>query len=138
MDDGAKIQSDPQVLLLTSVMIVIWMACTVQREKVMAKKLEQILCELTVERRVAIEQRAAELATLKDLRLAMQKTQADLAAQLHIGQDSVSRLEKRSDMLLSTLRSYVEAMGGKLELTASFPDRPPVMIDHLSRSLGKI
>ena len=51
----------------------------------------------------------------------MQKTQADLAATLHIGQDSVSRLEKRSDMLLSTLRSYVEAMGGRLELTAFSP-----------------
>ena len=101
----------------------------------MAKNLEEILCELPSRRRAAIEQRAAELATLKDLRLAMQKTQADMAAYLRIGQDSVSRLEKRTDMLLSTLRSYVEAMGGKLELTARFPDRPPVTIDHLSGRL---
>lgn len=104
----------------------------------MVKKLDQILGELPEGRRVAIEQRAAELATLKDLRLAMQKTQADLAAHLHIGQDSVSRLEKRSDMLLSTLRSYVEAMGGKLELTASFPNRPPVKIDHLLLTIEKL
>jgi DNA-binding XRE family transcriptional regulator len=104
----------------------------------MGKRIDQILDELPGERREAIEQRAAELATLKDLRLALQKTQADLAAHLHIGQDSVSRLEKRSDMLLSTLRSYVEAMGGKLELTACFPNRPPVKIDQLSKTVEGI
>lgn len=97
----------------------------------MAKELEHILDSLSAERRTKIEERAAELATLKDLRQAMQKTQVDLAAALHIGQDSVSRLEKRSDMLLSTLRGYVEAMGGKLELVAHFPNRPPVVIEHL-------
>ena len=48
-----------------------------------------------------------------------------------MGQDTISRLEKRSDMLLSTLRHYVESMGGKLELVAQFPNRPPVVIDHL-------
>jgi DNA-binding XRE family transcriptional regulator len=82
--------------------------------------------------RLNMEHRAAELATLKDLRQAMQKTQVDLAAALHIGQDSISRLEKRSDMLLSTLRGYIEAMGGKLEIVARFPNRPPVTIEHLA------
>ena len=72
-----------------------------------------------------------ELATLKDLRLAAQQTQEQLAATLGVGQDTISRLEKRSDMLLSTLRHYVESMGGKLELVAQFPDRPPVVIEHL-------
>jgi hypothetical protein len=38
---------------------------------------------------------------------------------------------ERSDMLLSTMRHYVESMGGKLELVAKFPDRPSVVIDHL-------
>jgi DNA-binding XRE family transcriptional regulator len=97
----------------------------------MARNLDQVLNNLPAGRRAKIEERAAELATLKDLRQAMQKTQEDLAAALHIGQDSVSRLEKRSDMLLSTLRGYVEAMGGKLELVAHFPNRPPVVIEHL-------
>jgi DNA-binding XRE family transcriptional regulator len=97
----------------------------------MARKLEQVLDALPSERRSVVEQRAAELATLKDLRQAMQKTQVDLATSLHVGQDSISRLEKRSDMLLSTLRGYIEAMGGKLELVARFPDRPPVTIEHL-------
>ncbi len=98
----------------------------------MARKLEQVLDALPSERRAAVEQRAAELATLKDLRQAMQKTQVDLATSLHVGQDSISRLEKRSDMLLSTLRGYIETMGGKLELVARFPGRPPVTIEHLA------
>lgn len=101
----------------------------------MARNLDQMMKELPASRRTKIEGRAAELSTLKDLRQAMQKTQVELAETLHIGQEGVSRLEKRSDMLLSTLRSYVEAMGGKLELVASFPDRPPVVIDHLG---GKV
>ena len=98
----------------------------------MARNLDEILDALPKERRAAIEHRAAELATLKDLRQAMQKTQVDLAAALHIGQDSVSRLEKRSDMLLSTLRGYIESMGGRLEIVARFPNRPPVTIEHLA------
>ncbi|WP_080366213.1 helix-turn-helix domain-containing protein [Burkholderia pseudomallei] len=51
---------------------------------------------------------------------------------LGVGQDTISRLEQRSDMLLSTLRRYIEGMGGKLELVAQFPNRPPVVIDHLA------
>ena len=58
-------------------------------------------------------------------------TQEQLAATLGVGQDTISRLEKRSDILLSTLRHYVESMGGKLELVAHFPNRPPVVIEHL-------
>lgn len=100
----------------------------------MAKKLDHLLAELPAKRRATIETRAAELATLKDLRQAVAQTQQDLAAALGVGQDTISRLEKRSDMLLSTLRRYVEAMGGKLELVAQFPNRPPMVIDHLSNT----
>ncbi len=103
----------------------------------MARNLDQVLNKLPASRRLKIEERVAELATLKDLRQAMKKTQVELAAALDIGQDGVSRLEKRSDMLLSTLRSYVEAMGGNLELVARFPNRPPVIIDHLSDKPAK-
>lgn len=98
----------------------------------MAKNLDHLLAELPAKRRTAIEARADELATLKDLRQAVSQTQQDLAVALGVGQDTISRLEKRSDMLLSTLRHYVEAMGGKLELVAHFPNRPPVVIDHLA------
>lgn len=101
----------------------------------MARDLDNVMYALPTERRAAVEHRAAELATLKDLRQAMQKTQVDLAATLHVGQDSISRLEKRSDMLLSTLRGYIEAMGGKLEIVARFPNRPPVTIEHLADTI---
>lgn len=97
----------------------------------MAKKLEQIMAGLPAKRRAKIEARADELATLKDLRQAVAQTQEELAAELGVGQDTISRLEKRSDMLLSTLRRYVKAMGGELELVARFPNRKPVIIDHL-------
>ena len=75
-----------------------------------------------------------ELASLKDLRQAAQQTQAELAATLGVGQDTISRLERRSDMLLSTLRHYVESMGGTLELIAQFPNRPPMIIERLGGS----
>ena len=97
----------------------------------MARKLDDVLAALPKERQQRVEVRAMELATLKDLRLAAQQTQEQLAATLGVGQDTISRLEKRSDMLLSTLRHYVESMGGKLELVAHFPNRPPVVIEHL-------
>lgn len=70
------------------------------------------------------------LATLKELRKRSGQTQEELAAELGVGQDTISRLEKRSDMLLSTLRHYVESIGGHLALVATFPDQPPVIIDH--------
>lgn len=98
----------------------------------MAKKLDQIMAALPAKRRGKIEARAAELATLKSLRQAVAQTQEELAVTLGVGQDTISRLEKRSDMLLSTLRRYIEAMGGKLELVARFPDRPPLVIEHLA------
>jgi hypothetical protein len=56
------------------------------------------------------------------LRLARQQTQAALAERLDIPQNAVSRMERRTDLLLSTMRGYVEALGGKLELRAVFPD----------------
>lgn len=98
----------------------------------MAKKLDDVMAALPAARRAKIERRAQELASLKDLRQAVEKTQVDLAQALGVGQDTISRLEQRSDMLLSTLRRYIEGMGGKLELVAQFPNRPPVVIDHLA------
>ncbi|QHE89205.1 XRE family transcriptional regulator [Hydrogenophaga sp. BPS33] len=97
----------------------------------MARKLDDVMAALPKARQQRVEARAMELATLKDLRQAAQQTQEQLAATLGVRQDTISRLEKRSDMLLSTLRHYVESMGGKLELVAQFPNRPPVVIEHL-------
>ncbi|HJM49523.1 MAG TPA: XRE family transcriptional regulator [Alphaproteobacteria bacterium] len=101
----------------------------------MAKSLEQVLESLPPDEREAIAARTGVLltkeSTLRDLRKALDQTQVSVAQKLRIGQDSVSRLESRSDLLLSTLRGYIEAMGGSLELTARFPDRPPVRLAGL-------
>lgn len=103
----------------------------------MAKRLDEVMAGLPKARQQRVKARAMELATLKDLRQAAQQTQEELAATLGVRQDTISRLEKRSDMLLSTLRQYVEGMGGRLELVARFPDRPPVVIEHLGAA-GKV
>ena len=74
------------------------------------------------------EMRATYL-TLQELRKVHDLTQEALAAKLNIKQENVSRIEKRSDLLLSTLRGYVEAMGGELQLVVQFPDSPPVTLN---------
>lgn len=70
--------------------------------------------------------------TLQELRKAHHLTQAALAEKLSIKQENVSTIEQRSDLLLSTLKGYVEAMGGQLELVVQFPDSSPVAIDGFS------
>jgi DNA-binding XRE family transcriptional regulator len=100
------------------------------------KTLTQKLGALTRARRKKVEARAAALIaeemTLQELRQARKLTQARLAKALGISQDGVSRLEKRSDLLLSTLRKSVEAMGGNLSLVAEFPDREPVVLSGIA------
>lgn len=59
---------------------------------------------------------------LADLRKARRMSQAELASNMGIKQPSVADMEKRTDMYISTLRSLIEGMGGKLEIVASFPD----------------
>jgi len=66
------------------------------------------------------------------LRKAHELTQERIAETLRNSQDGVSRIEKRSDFLLSTLRSYVEAMGGKLRLIVEFPNRKPVTLSDFN------
>ena len=98
----------------------------------MATTLKTMMDRLPVERRELVNARAQELIaeemTLRDLRRARELTRVRMAEMLGVGQDSISRLEKRSDLLLSTQRSHVSAMGGSLELVARFPGRPSVTI----------
>ena len=102
----------------------------------MAKTLKDKMAALTPERRQTIEAMTAELVaeekSLRDLRQALALTQEHVAEVLGVGQESISRLEKRSDLLLSTLRGYVKAMGGELRLVAEFPNRPPVLLKGLT------
>ena len=100
------------------------------------KTLTQKMGQIGSARRKKIEARAAVLIaeemTLQELRQARKLTQVRMAKALGITQDGVSRLEKRSDLLLSTLRKSVEAMGGNLSLVAEFPDREPVVLSGIS------
>jgi DNA-binding XRE family transcriptional regulator len=104
----------------------------------MTVSLEEILERLPKERRHRIEQRTAELIAeelnLRELRRQRRLTQARLSKKLKIGQEGVSRIEKRADLYLSTLRSYVEGVGGELTLMVKFPDRPPVILAGLGEN----
>jgi len=98
----------------------------------MGRTVNEKLNELPQPRREKVERRAAELIveeySLRDLRRALGRTQTKIASTLKVGQDTVARYEQRSDMLLSTLRRYVEAAGGALSLVADFPNRPSVRL----------
>ena len=100
----------------------------------MPRTLNEVVGSLPERERVKIEARARELIaeemSLQDLRKAIRKTQTAIARRLKVGQDAISKLETRSDMYISTLRSVVKAMGGELELIARFPDRPPVRLEE--------
>jgi transcriptional regulator with XRE-family HTH domain len=102
----------------------------------MAIPAEQLLASLPPQERAAIDERAEELRceyqTRQDLRLAYQLTQDRLGEVLGVGQEGVSTIEERSDLLLQTLRGYVASMGGRLRLIAEFPNRPPVELSSLS------
>ncbi len=97
--------------------------------------LQKIWDELPEGRKEKIRARAEELEaeylTLQELRKTAGLTQAHVSEGLNIPQSNVSRLEKSADMLLSTLRGYVEAVGGKLNLTVELPDKPPIKLNGL-------
>jgi transcriptional regulator with XRE-family HTH domain len=72
-----------------------------------------------------------EVESLRELRKAAGKAQADIAAALNIRQPSVSKIERQADMYLSTLRGYVQAIGGELELVVHLPSRPALHLQNL-------
>jgi hypothetical protein len=101
----------------------------------MRRSLNEVISSLPRDQQKQIEARYQELKQevegLRELRQIAGKAQADIASALNIKQPSVSKIEKQTDMYLSTLRSYVEAVGGKLELTVKLPKRPAMCIHHL-------
>ena len=81
--------------------------------------------DFTPERRRQIDDMKRELLAempLHELRRARALTQQDLAATLRVNQPAVSKLEQRTDVYVSSLRAYIEAVGGKLKIVAEFPD----------------
>ena len=98
----------------------------------MSRNVNDIINELSPGRRKKVEARAAQLIaeemTLQELRRARKLSQVRVAKELGIGQEGVSKIEKRADLMISTLRKTVEAMGGSLSLIAEFPDRDPVVL----------
>lgn len=101
----------------------------------MGRSPANVMGMLPAEERQASRQRnpgrEQEVESLRELRQLAGKAQADIATALNIKQPSVSKIEKQTDMHLSTLRSYIEAVGGKLELTVKLPRRPALRIQHL-------
>jgi len=98
----------------------------------MTVTLDKFMEDFTPEERAKVAARTAELVeeelTLRDLRQAQRMTQERMAELMGVEQENVSRLERRADLLLSTLSNYVAAMGGTLRLVAEFPNRHPVTI----------
>jgi predicted XRE-type DNA-binding protein len=91
----------------------------------MAKKFEELTRRMSPAARERARARAQQMLDempLNELRRARGLSQQELAALLHIQQPSVAKLERRTDMYISTLRAHIEAMGGELEVIARFPD----------------
>lgn len=107
----------------------------------MSKTLDEVINGLSPERRERVERLGRQLIreemTLQALRKQLEFTQEGLAERLDIRQANISKVEKRSDMLISTLRSYVEALGGTLELVVHMPGRPPVTLDGFCEDRAK-
>jgi hypothetical protein len=102
----------------------------------MPRNVNDVIDKLSPAQRRKVEKRAAALLaeelSLRELRRAHKLTQVKLARSLGVRQEQISRLEQRSDLLISTLRGYVEAMGGRLSLVAEFPNRKPVTLSGIA------
>jgi predicted XRE-type DNA-binding protein len=106
----------------------------------MGRRLDDVIAALPEDRRERIDARfeemKAEVESLGELRRVAGKAQAEIATTLKIKQPSVSKIEKQADMYLSTLKSYVEAVGGQLELIVRLPSRAPLRIERLGDVVG--
>jgi DNA-binding XRE family transcriptional regulator len=107
----------------------------------MGRTLSEMIDALPKQRRERIDARYLELRddveSLRELRKLAGKAQADIAATLKIQQPSASKIEKQTDMYLSTLRSYVEAIGGKLDLIVRLPSRRAIHLNQLGEVAGR-
>jgi predicted XRE-type DNA-binding protein len=104
----------------------------------MSRRFSRIVSALPARRRndKGLQEIRQEVKGLRELRMIAGKGQADVATALRIKQPSVSKVENQNDMYVSTLRAYVEAIGGKLELIVRLPERPMARFYRLSGALG--
>ncbi len=101
----------------------------------MAKNFSKLTAGFSTERRAKIEAKKKllrEEMNLAEIRQALSLTQATLAETLNIGQAEISKIENRTDLFVSTLRKYIIAMGGDLEIRAVFPDHAVMLKDFSS------
>jgi ribosome-binding protein aMBF1 (putative translation factor) len=91
----------------------------------MAKSFRNLTAKMSPHARQAADEKVNALKSempLQELRQARKLSQEQLAERLHLKQANISRLERRTDMYISTLRNYIEAMGGQLDIVAKFPE----------------
>jgi len=106
----------------------------------MTVSLEAMLAEESEESRAHIQVLAQEIReeiSLRELRRQRNLTQARLAKKLKIGQEGVSRIERRQDMSISTLLSYIEGIGGKLSFVVDMPGQTPIVLSRLGSERSK-
>ena len=101
------------------------------------RKIEQLSPEHKAEVNVRADELILEEMSLRALRKGLNRTQVEVAKTLSIGQDTVSRLEGRCNIMVSTLDRYIKAIGGEMFIVAEFPDRPSVKLtfDEVGRGL---
>jgi predicted transcriptional regulator len=99
----------------------------------MARKFSELREKMSPAARAASEREFRQMVQempLRRLRAARELTQENLASVLRVKQSEISKIERRTDMYLSTLASYVKAMGGTLEIRAAFPNGEVVRINQ--------
>jgi transcriptional regulator with XRE-family HTH domain len=110
----------------------------------MGRRIDEIIGKLPKERRKRVTKRANEMAkemiahadSLRVVRKALSKTQAEIGEGLGLSQNAVSQLEGRSDLLLSTLRRYVKALGADLDIVVRMKDGSKVVLEGIGSSEG--
>ena len=112
----------------------------------MGRNIDNVIAGLSKARRERIEAKSARLArdmiehadSLGDIRKAMSKTQTEIARELGVGQVAVAQLEKRSDLLLSTLQRYVRAAGAELSLVVHTKQGAEIVLENLGNLGGRL
>ena len=98
----------------------------------LSDKMQKLWNNFSDDQKVAIEERyetlRAEYMTLQEIRKSQDVTQNDIAKLLGIKQENVSRMERREDMKVSTMREYIEALGGTIQINAVFPDNKIISV----------